>query len=82
VRAAGGAPLGHDDSLTRTQLDHPVLQIDPEPSVDDVEELVIGVVPVPVDPTECLVLPPIGARGDERGNIDALERAEFHVQVC
>ena len=42
--------LGHDESLTRSQLHRPALEIDQERSFDDVEELVEIVVLVPVIP--------------------------------
>jgi hypothetical protein len=85
------SPFGHHHSLAGTELDQAILQVDPEPTLDYVEELVVRVMLVPVvlplhhpkphyriiHPAESLVIPSIGAGSRESGHIHTLERAEL-----
>src|SRR3989475_3421575 len=85
----------HDEALARRELDRAALEIDDEAPRDDVEELVFGVVLVPVvlplhhtkphdgvvDLAQRLVVPGMGARIDQRLDVDELERPVAHVEV-
>src|SRR5688500_4651255 len=93
----------HREALAWQELDHtswrhPVLcrlEVDEESSLDDIEELVVGFVAVPVilalhdaesddglvHSRERLVVPLVADRINERVELDLLERSEHHVQV-
>jgi hypothetical protein len=72
-----------------------VFQINDEMTVEDKEELVVVVVLVPVilalhDPksndrivhfAESLVVPTVGARADQRGNVNQAQRGESNIEV-
>src|SRR4029077_6712549 len=87
--------FGHDKSLQRLQLDCPVLQVDQEVTLEDEEDLVVIVVPVPVlsalqdtEPddrvvhlAESLVVPAILALGHERRHVHDAQGRELDVRV-
>jgi hypothetical protein len=88
-------PFRDNESLTRGQLDRPILQVDQEFSLDDVEELVEIIVLVPVilplhhakpddriiDLTQRLVVPAVFTRLHQPLNVDDLQRRMQDVQV-
>src|SRR5439155_5718110 len=85
----------HDEALARRELDRAALQVDDEPPRDDVEELVLVVVLVPVvfplhhteshhgvvDLAERLGVPGMGAGVEQRLDVDELERPVADVEV-
>jgi len=84
---------GHGEALARTERDGAPVQVDLKAAIDDIEELVLFVVLVPVElalhdtksynavvhPAEGLVVPGIFARIDEPLEVDELERSEPRV---
>src|SRR5258708_15886943 len=88
-------PLGHDESLSRRELYGPAFEIDDEATVEHHEEFIVFVVLVPVVFTlqhaqpddgvvhfaERLVVPAVGARLDQRRNIDQAQFRESNVEV-
>ena len=87
--------FGNRHSLIRPQFDGPVLQLDVEPARDDIKELIVVVVFMPmefamhdteandtvIDLRQGLVEPLVGAFTNELINVDALLWCELDVQV-
>src|SRR6266550_4289305 len=87
--------LRNGHALPRRELDPPALQLDDEPSLHHVEELVLPVVLMPVelplhhaephdtvvDTAQCLIIPGVPGRLDKRLNVDELKRRVPCIKV-
>ena len=87
-------PFRNHDGFARREIDRAIFQIDQQLTADDVEKLICVVVLVPVlfamndaeshdrlvHFAQCLVVPLVGARFDETGDIDRFQRLMQNVQ--
>jgi len=94
ARAVNDA-LRHDVPLLRSQIDGAVLEVNDETAVENKEELVVVVVFMPmilaahdaqandrvVHFAQRLVIPSVGARSDQRRNVDYAQLRESNVEI-
>mgnify|MGYP001573009185 CR=1 FL=1 len=88
-------PPGDRQPLPRLEREGLSLDVDKEAALDDEEELIVGLVPMPVvfplddaqsddgivHPDEGLIEPAVGAGRDDGGDIDDLEGAVLDVEM-